>query len=390
MLAAIAGSVAISFQILLPVVPVLVERRGPSGSAGAATAALFLGAVIGELCSPWLMTRWSSTRLLIAGQLVSALPSLVYAAAEPGSVVMLAAAAMRGLGFGVSITVAVALVAKLSPAHRRGRSIGYFGLALSLPGIAMPSVGVFLLDQGLVGADAVIACAAGLAGAALATRLPADATARVTGAGNLLEAVRQPGVLVLFLGFVLMSCSFGGIFTYTPIALPADGLGSAAIFLFVAGAWRALGRWLAGVLGDHRPARLVLGSGVAISLAGLAVLALGGRHPVAVLFAASAYGIGYGGTQTAVYLVMSSGRGGSNWGAISALWNSAVDLGSSLGGVVVGLSAARLGYGGAVWVLPVVVLLAVPLFWWRGGGAQAPIGEPEPSGYADSATGSTG
>jgi predicted MFS family arabinose efflux permease len=380
-LAAIAASVAVSFQILLPVVPVLVERQGPSGAAGAATAALFSGAVIGELCSPWLMTRWSSTRLLIAGQLLFGLPSLVYTIADPGPLLMLAAAVLRGLGFGVSIVVAVALVTRLSSPHWRGRSIGYFGLALSLPGIALPSVGVFLLEHGQLELDAIIACAAGLAGTVLATRLPADATARVSGAGSLLQAARQPGVLVLFLGFVLMSCSFGGIFTYTPIALPADGLGSAAIFLFVAGAWRALGRWLAGVLGDHRPPRLVLGTGIALTLAGLVALAVGGRNPIAVIFAASAYGIGYGGVQTGVYLVMTLGRGGTNWGGISALWNSAVDLGSSLGGVVVGLSAARVGYAGAVWVLPAVVLLAVPLFFWRGGVQPVPaVAETEPSG----------
>src|SRR6266849_7089227 len=61
-LAGIATSVAISFNILLPVVPVLMERRGPHGAAGAATAALFVGAVAGEVLTPWLMSRWSSPR----------------------------------------------------------------------------------------------------------------------------------------------------------------------------------------------------------------------------------------------------------------------------------------------------------------------------------------
>ena len=67
MLAGIATSIAITFNMLLPVVPVLVERRGPHGAAGAATAALFMGAVAGELLTPWLMSRWSSSRLLVAG-----------------------------------------------------------------------------------------------------------------------------------------------------------------------------------------------------------------------------------------------------------------------------------------------------------------------------------
>src|SRR5713226_9199304 len=69
-LAGIATSVAISFNVLLPVLPVLMERRGPHGAAGAATAALFVGAVAGEVLTPWLMSRWSSTRLLVVGQLM--------------------------------------------------------------------------------------------------------------------------------------------------------------------------------------------------------------------------------------------------------------------------------------------------------------------------------
>src|SRR5205807_2959365 len=98
-LAGIATTIAVSFNTLLPVVPVLMERGGPHGAAGAATAALFVGAVAGELITPWLMSRWSSARLLVAGQLMTAVPSLVYVPQADASL-MLAAAATRGLGMG--------------------------------------------------------------------------------------------------------------------------------------------------------------------------------------------------------------------------------------------------------------------------------------------------
>ena len=89
--------IAISFQILLPVVPVMAERQGPHGIAGAATAALFVGAVIGELSTPWLLTRFRSNRLLVAAQLLTALPSLVFVLQHPPTWAMLAAAFGRGL-----------------------------------------------------------------------------------------------------------------------------------------------------------------------------------------------------------------------------------------------------------------------------------------------------
>ena len=376
MLAGLAVCISVTFQILLPVVPVMAERQGPHGIAGAATAALFIGAVTGELLSPWLMSRRSSTRLLVAGQLLSAVPSLVYLMPHAPIYALLGAASARGLGMGVAIVVSVALLSEVTPSHRRGTTIGYYSLALSVPGIFVPSTGVFLLAAGHVEIAALIAFGSILAGVVFALRIPARSTHVVQASTNLLAAVRRPGLLVVFAGFVLISCSFGGVITYAPIALPLEGLGSAAVFLFVVGAGRALSRWVAGVLGDRLPARTLLIAGMSLCLAGLIVLAAhaGGA---AVVLAAAAYGSGYGTTQTAAYLAMTERGTAPDSGAISALWNSGIDLGASFGGVVIGLAAANLGYGTAAWVLPFVVLMSLPLFLSRGPAlVKADPGEP--------------
>ena len=376
LLAALAVCISVNFQILLPVVPVMVERAGPHGAAGAATAALFIGAVTGELSTPWLMSRQRSSHLLIAGQMLTALPSLAYVLPHPATLVMLAAASARGLGMGVAIVVSVALLSELTAPNRRGTSIGYYGLALGAPGIIVPSIGVFLLASGHAYADALIAFASGLVGVLFALRIPDRPVHIVVASTNLLGAIRRPGLLVVFVGFVLTSCSFGGVVTYVPVALPLSGLGSAAAFLLVLGVLRAASRWLAGVLGDRLPTRIVLIGGVAASLAGLGVLALhnGGAT---VLVAAAAYGAGYGTIQTTAFLALSERGIRSDSGAISALWNSGIDLGSSLGGTLIGLVAATYGYVAAVWVLPVVVAASLPLFMWRGGPTNGAVGETE-------------
>jgi predicted MFS family arabinose efflux permease len=67
----------------------------------------------------------------------------------------------------------------------------------------------------------------------------------------------------------------------------------------------------------------------------------------------------------------------SDSGAISALWNSGIDLGASLGGTLIGLAAASYGYVAAAWVLPAVVALSLPLFLWRGRPISAPVAETE-------------
>ena len=105
-LLAAAGCFMISFQTLLPVVPVLLERSGPHGAAGAGTAALFIGTVAGELITPWVMSFWSPRRLLIVGELLIGVPSLLYLFPNAPAAPMLAAAAVRGFGTGVASSYA--------------------------------------------------------------------------------------------------------------------------------------------------------------------------------------------------------------------------------------------------------------------------------------------
>jgi predicted MFS family arabinose efflux permease len=368
--------ISISFQILLPVVPVMAERRGPHGIAGAATAALFVGAVTGELATPWLLTRFHSKRLLIAAQLLTALPSLVFVLRDPPTWAMLAGAYGRGLAMGVAIVVSVTLLSELTPPERRGSSIGYYGFALSAPGVFIPSAGVFLLANGRSDIDGLIAFAVGVAGAFIAIRIPERPSHALQHPANMLATLRRPGMLAVFVGFVLVSCTFGGVFTYAPVALPLQGLGSAAAFLLAVGSTRALSRWVAGYIGDRVPARALLLGALPIALVSLVTLALTSAA-LWVLIAGALYGIGFGALHTASYLAMNERGTSSDSGAISALWNSAVDMGGTLGGSMIGVVAAQYGYAAAAWSMPLVAVLALPLFLLPAREAPRPLGEAE-------------
>ena len=374
-MAVYAASISVSFQILLPVVPVMAEHVGPHGIGGAATAALSAGAVAGELVTPWLMTVTSSKRLLVLGQLVTGIASLVYVVPALGSNLMIAGALVRGMGMGVTIVVAVAVLSDLTADNRRGTAVGQFGLALSLPGIFVPSLGVYLLSLGHVDVDAAIACVSGVLGSVIAIFVPGRAGRGARAAGGaggasegpesgssagVLASLRQPRLMIVLFGFVLISCSFGGLFTYVPIALPLAGAGSAASFLLVAGVARALSRWLAGPLGDRRSVRriVLIADGMVLCSLALVAVHIAGAPLLGVAFL---YGLGYGAIQTTAFLALSQSTWMRDAGTVSALWNTATDLGSAFGGGMLGLAAAQYGYLNAVWVLPAAVLISVPL-----------------------------
>jgi predicted MFS family arabinose efflux permease len=288
---------------------------------------------------------------------------------------MLTGAAIRGFGTGAAIAVCIVLLAELAPSNRRGRSIGYFGLATGLTSIVFPSVGVTLLAGGHVAVAALVAFLGGLGSALLALRLPERSAAAPVFETNILGVVRRPGLLAIFGGFALVSCSFGGVFTYVPVALASAGLGSAAVFLAVTGAARAASRWVSGVIGDHQPSHRLLAGGVVLTAIGLVALAVH-AGPVAVLIAAVAYGMGYGTMQTGSYLAMVERGGRSDSAVTSALWNSATDVGAGAGGTMVGLAAAAYGYATAVWVMPIVLLLSVPVLWSAGRSAPGTAADP--------------
>lgn len=369
-------SISATFAVLIPVVPVLIERNGPHGAAGAGTAALFIGAVTGEVISPWLMSRWGSKYLLAVSQLATAALSLVFVLPQASSWLMLAATWVRGVGTGVAIVVSLVLVTDLAAPNRRGRSIGLFGLALSTPSIILPSIGVALLAAGRANAAALIALTAGLIGAGLSVRLTDRKPAGTRVAANMLLAIRQPGLLRVFAGFVLISCSFGGVLTYTPIALPSSGLGSAAAFLLVTGILRAASRWLAGPLADRVPPRSVMIGGIVLSIFGLVALALH-SGALSTVIAAVFYGTGFGAVQTSSYLAMAERSNPVYGTTVSALWNSGIDLGSSLGGSLLGLSAARFGYVNAFWILPLAVMVSLPVALLTAQPVAVPTGELE-------------
>ena len=105
----------------------------------------------------------------------------------------------------------------------------------------------------------------------------------------------------------------------------------------------------------------------------IALAARGG--PMAILVAATTYGMGYGAIQTGSYLALVARSGRSDWAVTSALWNSAIDIGASAGGIMVGLSAAAYGYATAVWVMPIVLLMSLPLIWSAGRSTASPVAE---------------
>jgi predicted MFS family arabinose efflux permease len=120
------------------------------------------------------------------------------------------------------------------------------------------------------------------------------------------------------------------------------------------------GRWLAGRLGDrHGQARLI-GPGLALSVAGMAAMAVTSSGPL-VVAGAAVFGSGFGVLQNATLTLMYGRVPAGEYGTVSAIWNGAYDLGMAAGALAVGALVTVTGYGVAFVIVAAAMLPAFVL-----------------------------
>jgi predicted MFS family arabinose efflux permease len=342
-----------SFYLLLSVVPLYASERGMgSAGAGLSTGVLMVTAVTTELATPALAARIGFGRLLAAGLVLLGAPALVLPAVG-GLAGLLAVAAVRGSGFAIVVVAVGALAARAIPEQRRGEGLGLFGLAATVPAVVALPLGVWLAR--LVGFPAVFAVAA--AAAVLAALLvpglqaaPAEDRVRLA----LPADVLRPAVV-----FFATAVAGGVVVAFLPGAVAA---GLAAPALFVQAGAATLTRWLAGWYADRHGGGHLLGPAVLLAAAGMAVAAMTGSA-TAVLTGMALFGTGFGLAQAASLTTMLQRVAPDRYGAVSAVWNAAYDLGWGVGAIGIGVVVAGLGAqagfaAAALLALPALLLTA--------------------------------
>jgi predicted MFS family arabinose efflux permease len=345
--------------LLVPVLPAVMARSGGASGAGLVTALFYFPAVATQLRMPHAMTRYPARTLLVVAFVLMGAPCFAYAAADGSVGLILAATAVRGVGFGIATVASGTLIAQLAPPRRRGTVIGYAGLASGIPPVFAPAAGVSLLDHGGASAVFLIAGGLGLAGALLSVLLEQRPAAGRERPHGLLHAAREQALAWPFSWFLLVSLTRGASLSFASLWLVRGGLASAASFLLAFGTFAYLARWGGGRLADRSGTRVLVLPGALAALAGLVLLASGNGPGLVVVAAGVLFGAGYGLLQSASQLDMLARGGSDGFAVATTAFNIAIDCGVGLGGVLLGLVAAAAGYATAFWVLPGVMTVAL-------------------------------
>jgi MFS family permease len=344
---------AVTFLVLLSIgatIPVLPQYvKGPMGSTD-----LAVGIVVGAYALTGIAFRPLAGSIadargrkpvVIAGAVVTVVASLLYFL-PLGVAGLLVARLILGAGEGVVYTASSAWVVDITDPARRGRIIGFYGLAI-WGGLSFgPPIGDFLHRTAGYEAVWTFAAAAPLAAAMIALRIPEPSRPApepdMSGRTRLLA----PEALGPGLAMTLATLGYAALAGFIVLHLDDRGIEHGAT-IFTAFALtvitaRVFFGWLPDRFGGVRCA---IGAGLLEAL-GLVVIALAQSLPVAAAGAVAVGGAFSLIFPSLVLLVMDrvpQERRGIAMGTFTACF----DLGVGLGAPIAGAAAALGGYGAA-------------------------------------------
>ncbi|MGW7685469.1 MFS transporter [Kribbella sp. NPDC054772] len=347
----------LSMYLLTSVVPLYLAANGSGGvGVGLSTAAMMFSAVAVELLVPRMLARWGYQVVLGLGLILLGAPSLVLLATASLPVV-LAVCIVRGAGLAILVVGAVALVADLTPAARRGEALGVYGVAVGVPAVIGLPLGVYLTHVIGFGALFVLAAVASLAG--LVTLIGLPAAVRTEGQHvQVLGGVRRSGLLMPTLVFAAVTVAAGISVTFLPLGVAGGKQSMVATALLLQAIAAPAARWLAGRYADRIGPAKLLAPALLFAVVGAGSLVFL-PSAVAILIGSTCFGIGFGAAQNLTLTLMYNRVDRSRYGQVSALWNLAYDGGWGAGALIFGAVVGGVGFPVAFALTAAVVAVAV-------------------------------
>ncbi len=345
-----------SWYVLFTVTPVLSYNLAGSIGAGLSTTVFMAFTIVAQICTPFALKRYRPHLILGLALLLLGIPSLVYLG-QPNLTMILTAAALRGIGFGLITIISTALVTIYAATGREGAALGLYGLSTSLTGIVAPA-GLILLDWSHP-APAILAfvmpCSALVLLGVIHRASPTPITAALshTEEQHPLGSLR-PMLLTLAI-FIPAAVVYGSMYTFIPLATS-----SAALALLLFGLGFAIGRLAGGRLVDRWPARAVLAPSVFVAVAGMLGLAMlldSGLIWLTVI----PLGLAIGSIASSSLTGLMKAANPRDYGLVSTAWNLSFDLGIAIGGLGVALLVGASGFTGAFLVLSGLLAVALIL-----------------------------
>ena len=334
--------------MLIPTFPLYIKQIGGNDlEASLPFAVVSLAALIVRSMSGTAADTLGRRPLLLTGLCILIIFNCSYFIAS-GVGIILVLRFCQGIGWGMTSTVLATIMSDIVAPERRGEGTGYFALSIILGTSFATVLGIEAMkryDFDIILLISTILVAGGLLltqGISMhyARKLPkSKVVKRGQGWGALVE---KSALLPAFLCF-LHSITFGGIMSFMLLFGQETGIENIGIYFVGHVAMILISRPFAGKLFDRKGHAAVIVPGILLMIVGLVTLSYAASF-YALVAASLIYGLGYGAVQPSLQAWAIQRSPAACRGAANGTFLSSLDLGYSVGAVLLGLIATHTTY----------------------------------------------
>ncbi|KIL45273.1 hypothetical protein KP78_28170 [Jeotgalibacillus soli] len=357
----------LAFYFLLVTLPVyaLKDMGATAGQAGLLTTVFLLAAIlIRPIAGQWL-ERTSTRLVLIFSLALFTLPTFLYFLAD-SMPIMFTVRFLQGLGFGMTTTVAGAIVSNIIPKERRGEGMGYYVMAANLAMVLGPFLGLTIMQN--LGSSAMfvtnVILAIGGMIAGLSLKLPKE-TKEILGPISLHPSgmFERSSVPISFIA-AFLGLSYAGVLSFVSVyAESLDLIAVSSYFFVVYAAILLLSRPFTGRWFDHYGSNVIVVPCVVIFAIGMFILSMT-TTPLMFLLSALLIGLGWGTLFSTFQTIAIQDAPSTKRGLAIATYLSIFDFGVGVGSFVVGIVIAGIGFQSFYGYSTLYILVGLGLYWF--------------------------
>lgn len=358
--------VSIAFYLLMPTLPVyVIDVLGLDNSKVGLVIALFTLAAL--LIRPFagiavdlLGRRW----ILIISTILFSVIFIGYKWALM-FLPLLIIRFVHGIQWGISTSAYFTAAVDIIPQKKRGRGIGYFGLAFNLAMALGPAIGLLILGVNSFSLLFISACVLSFLGAFILFFTKFPIFKKPTDLHFSWSGLFAKRTLPVTFNVLLVSSTFGGIITFLAIYARENGLSDfAGLYFTLMAVGMGLARIVAGQVLDRYGPRIITLIGLILASGGFWLLA---GIPNCSCFLVSSVIIGFGiGIIVPTFQTMANNVATKKRrGVANSTFLTGLDLGIGLGSLYTGFLADSFSLSLAFKVASVMLIISLLVFFFR-------------------------
>lgn len=337
----------LGFYLLVPTLPTYAKQIGGNGLQASLVVSIFsISSLISRLVTGNVADTLDKKPILLIGVLIMTTCTFSYIWIPIIAIILIRI--IQGIGWGMSSTSIAAVISDIVPEERRGEGMGYYSLSMIISMSLAPIVGIMVMNSYNFKVIAIISIVLVIIGTLVSQIVSFPENKRKSKRDNKKRVIvwnelfEQRALLPSVLCF-LLSITLCGIMSY--LMLYGREIKITYIWVYFVGhvLMILITRPFMGKIFDKKGHAVVVIPGAISMIVGLVILSYANSVPILVV-ASLFYGFGYGAVQPSLQAWAVNRSPLERKGAANGTFLSSMDLGFTIGSIVLSIVAESNGY----------------------------------------------